>query len=196
VTPSRGPRAERGEIAARILSAARTSFATNGFVGSTLRSIAHDADVDPTLVSYYFGNKRGLLEAALDPPPGWLTAVATACAAPLRQRGRALTTTMARAWEDPDTAEFLRSTILTAVHEPVAMDRLRSTFTVYLLGAVATNLDDDERFFRAGLVASQFVGLALTRYIWQVGNLADVPIAKVIDAVAPTVQRYLSGKII
>lgn len=33
-----------------------------------MRSVAQAADVDPTLVNYYFTNKSGLLKAALEPP--------------------------------------------------------------------------------------------------------------------------------
>ena len=63
-----GPRDERGVLAARILRAARDAFAENGWAGTTIRSIARAADVDPALVYHYFGSKEGLLDAATTPP--------------------------------------------------------------------------------------------------------------------------------
>ena len=191
-----GPRDERGVVAARILSVARASFAAHGYAGTSLRSVGRDADVDPALVSYYFKDKRGLLDAALVPPPGWTEAIATAAAAPIRLRGAALVRTMIDAWEAPASEEFLRSTILTAAHEPIALQRLATNFAVHILDAVSSRLDDDERLVRASLAASQIVGLSMMRYIWKVGAMATMPSDQAIALVAPTVQRYLNGKLI
>jgi AcrR family transcriptional regulator len=191
----RGPRDERGIVAARILSAARASFATHGFAGTSLRSVARDADVDPALVSYYYKSKSGLLDAALVPPPGWTDAIATAAATPIKRRGVALVQTMIDAWEDPASEEFLRSTILTAAHEPIALQRLAANFAVHILNAVSSGLDGDERRVRASLAATQIVGMAMMRYVWRVGAIATIPSSQAIALVAPTVQRYLNGKL-
>jgi AcrR family transcriptional regulator len=191
----RGPRDERGIVAARILSGARASFATHGYAGTSLRSVARDADVDPALVSYYYKSKCGLLDAALVPPPGWSEAIATAAATPIQRRGVALVQTMIAAWETPASEEFMRSTILTAAHEPIALQRLASNFAVHILDAVSSRLDDDERLIRASLAATQIVGLAMMRYVWKVGAIATIPSNQAIALVAPTVQRYLSGRL-
>jgi AcrR family transcriptional regulator len=190
-----GPRDERGVVAARILSVARASFAAHGYAGTSLRSVGRDADVDPALVSYYFKDKRRLLDAALVPPSGWTEAIATAAAAPIRLRGAALVRTMIDAWEAPASEEFLRSTILTAAHEPIALQCLATNFAVHILDAVSSRLDNDERLVRASLAASQIVGLAMMRYIWKVGAMATMPSDQAIALVAPTVQRYLNGKL-
>ena len=44
-----GPRDERGVLAARILTAARDAFADTGCAGTTIRSVARAAGVDPAL---------------------------------------------------------------------------------------------------------------------------------------------------
>lgn len=194
-TIHRGPRDERGIVAARILTAARASFATQGYAGTSLRSVARDADVDPALVSYYFKSKSGLLDAALVPPPGWTDAIAAAAGTPIQRRGIALVQAMVSAWEAPASEEFLRSTILTAAHEPIALQRLAANFAVHILDAVSNRLDDDERLLRASLAASQIVGLAMMRYVWKVGAIATITPDQTIALVAPTVQRYLNGKL-
>jgi AcrR family transcriptional regulator len=191
----RGPRDERGVIAARILSAARASFAAHGYASTSLRAVAREADVDPALIGYYFGSKRGLFETALVPPADWTAAIAAAAASPIRRRGEALVRTMINAWEDPATEGFLRSAILTAAHEPVALERLAANFAVHILDAVSSKLPDQERFLRASLASSQLVGLAMTRYIWKVGALAGLPATAVVDLIAPTIQRYLTGEL-
>lgn len=189
----RGPKGQRGQAADRILIAARSSFATSGYAGTTLRSVADAAQVDPALITYYFSSKTGLLAAALEPPANFARTVATAAAAPRPIRGRALVDAMLSQWEDPAFAEISRSIILTAAHEPVAMDRLRQLFARTILPAVASNLDDQERYLRVGLIASQMIGVAMTRYVWRVGALADLTPQQVARYVAPTIQRYLTG---
>ena len=178
----------------RILAAARTSFASVGYAATSLRSVARDAEVDPALVSYYFASKDKLLDSALMPPPGFLDAIAAAAGGPLRTRGAALVGAMLAIWDDPTSAAVIRAIILTAAHEPVAMDRLRSLFGEQMLGAVADNLTGDERVLRASLVGSQIVGVAMTRYVWRVGALATMTSSDVARLVAPSVQRYLTGK--
>ncbi len=49
-----------------LLDAARLSFATNGFSGSSLRDIAIAAKVTPALAHYYFSDKTGLLAAVIE----------------------------------------------------------------------------------------------------------------------------------
>ncbi len=90
----RGPREERGVIAERIVRAALFSFAHNGYAGTSLRAVAVSAGVDPALLHYYFADKRGLLEATLVLPVGFLEGITLASSAPMRHRGRSLVEAM------------------------------------------------------------------------------------------------------
>ncbi|WP_433526818.1 TetR family transcriptional regulator [Nocardia pseudovaccinii] len=189
----RGPRGERGAQADRILTAARKSFAERGYAGTSLRSVAQAADVDPTLVNYYFSNKTGLLKAALEPPAAFGEAIAEAAQMPMEERGRAFVEAAVRMWDDPATSEVLRSIILAASHEPFAMERLRSVFTALVLQVVSASLPRDEAELRANLVSTQIVGLAMTRYVWAIDRIADIPSEQVVRLIAPTVQHYLTG---
>ncbi|WP_063824732.1 TetR/AcrR family transcriptional regulator [Nocardia pseudovaccinii] len=189
----RGPRGERGAQADRILTAARKSFAERGYAGTSLRSVAQAADVDPTLVNYYFSNKTGLLKAALEPPAAFGEAIAEAAQMPMEERGRAFVEAAVRMWDDPATSEVLRSIILAASHEPFAMERLRSVFSALVLQVVSASLPRDEAELRANLVSTQIVGLAMTRYVWAIDRIADISSEQVIRLIAPTVQHYLTG---
>jgi hypothetical protein len=125
-----------------------------------------------------------------------IEAVTAAAGAPIRKRGEALVTTLLAQWESPVSGEILRSIILTAAHEPIAMDRLRQVFAVSILAAVSANLDDEaERGLRTGLVASQMIGVVMARYVWRVGALAVMTPDEVVRYIAPTIQRYLSGRL-
>lgn len=189
----RGPRGERGAQADRILAAARKSFAERGYSGTSLRAVAQAADVDPTLVNYYFSNKMGLLKAALEPPEAFGAAIAEAAKAPLEDRGRAFVEAALRMWDDPATSEILRSIILAASHEPFAMERLRTVFSTLVLQVVSASLPDEEAGLRADLVTTQIVGLAMTRYVWAIDRIADMLGEQVVRLIGPTVQHYLTG---
>jgi AcrR family transcriptional regulator len=191
----RGPKGQRGEVAERILSAARSSFAISGYAGTTLRSVADAAEVDPALITYYFSDKAGLLAACLDPPEGLADTVSAAAAAPINRRGLALIEAMLAQWEDPSFAEIFRSIILIAAHEPVAMKRLRELLSETILAAMSEKLNDDERALRASLISSQILGVAMTRYVWKVGAIADLSAKDVTRYIAPTIQHYLAGSL-
>jgi AcrR family transcriptional regulator len=50
---------------ARILDAAERAFADGGFSGASMRDIVDQAEVNLATVYYYFGSKRGLMDAVL-----------------------------------------------------------------------------------------------------------------------------------
>jgi AcrR family transcriptional regulator len=189
----RGPRGARGDVAAAIVSAARTQFSAHGYSGTTLSAIAAAAKVDPALIAYYFKNKRGLLEVCLEPPSGLAENVVASSGSPIESRGRALLETMLRQWENPEFAEVFRSIILIAAQEEIAMKRLRGMFASVILGGMAAGLDEDARELRAGLVSSQIIGVAMARYVWKLEPMASLSPGQVVDYISPTLQRYVDG---
>jgi AcrR family transcriptional regulator len=191
-----GPRDDRGVLAARILAAARETFADSGWAGTTIRAVARAADVDPALVYHYYGSKEGLLDAATDPPQKWLDGVAATWRAPAGETGRAVLRLLLDSWADDEVGPVLRSILQTAAHEPTTREKLRMVVERSLMGVFATMGDDErERLTRAGLVASQTIGFALMRYVWRIEPIASMREDEVLDAVGPTLQRYIDGDI-
>lgn len=191
----RGPTEDRGVAMERILRTARASFAEHGFAGTSMRAVALEANVDPRLVAYYFGDKARLLEACLQPPTGFLEDVTRVAHGPLRSRGTAMVANMLAYWEDPQAASVMQAGILTAAHDVTARQRLTALFRDSLVAAVADGLDDDQRYLRANLVASMIIGLSMTRYVYHLEPIASMPAAEVARLVGPTVQRFLSGRL-
>jgi AcrR family transcriptional regulator len=191
----RGPKTERGVLTEAIVTAARGSFARNGYAATSMRSIAQQVGVDPRLVGYYFTSKQALLEACLNPPPGFLEGVAQVTTSDLETRGRSLVSFLLTSWEDPASSEVLRSIMLIAAHQPIALERLQLVVRGSLINAVTASLADQERLIRGGLVATQMLGLAMTRYIWRIEPIVSMPRSDVIDYIAPTIQRYLTGSL-
>jgi TetR/AcrR family transcriptional regulator len=67
--PSRKPGRPTGTspcIRQALVDAARKLFAERGFTAASLRQVAEAANVNPAMISYYFGGKEGLYEAVLE----------------------------------------------------------------------------------------------------------------------------------
>jgi AcrR family transcriptional regulator len=58
-----------------IISAAMKLFAQKGFEGTSVREIAAGADVNPAMISYYFGSKEKLFENLVEYKAGFLKGV-------------------------------------------------------------------------------------------------------------------------
>lgn len=190
-----GPRDERGVLAARILTAAREAFAETGWAGTTIRSVARAADVDPALVYHYFNSKEGLLDAATNPPQRWLENVAKTWTTPVPELGAALVRLMLSAWADDEIGPVLRAVLQTAAHEPSTREKLRRIVEGSLIGVSQLGNDERDRLTRSGLISSQIMGLAMMRYVWKIEPVASMSDDEVVTAVAPNLQHYIEGQI-
>ncbi|MBB1255687.1 TetR/AcrR family transcriptional regulator [Streptomyces alkaliterrae] len=183
------PTARRSDTTrAAILEAARERFAADGYERATIRAIARDADIDPSMVMRYYGNKEGLFAAAsaIDLRLPDLTAL------PDRDRvGAVLVEHFLDRWEDD---EVLTALLRVGVTNEAGAARMRSVFAEQL-GPVVRDLRpgaaDAPR--RAALVASQILGMALTRYVLRLPPAVDMPRTDVIAWLAPTIQHYLTA---
>lgn len=54
-----------GDTKQKVFDSAVSLFHTNGYSGTSIRDIAKKADVNVSLISYYFGGKKGLLESMI-----------------------------------------------------------------------------------------------------------------------------------
>jgi AcrR family transcriptional regulator len=179
-----------------VLSAAKQRFATEGYEKTTLRAIAQDAHVDPSMVLYLFGSKANLfresLRLILDPDV--LVAALTGATDDHPDIGTRMVRTYLRIWETPDTAASMRAMLQSATSNSDAHDAFRSFMQNYVLTAVSEVLGGGEQArLRAMLAASQLVGTALLRYIIQVPPLATLSPDEVVRLIAPTVTRYLTA---
>jgi len=57
---------EYNEKQIAIINTAEKLFALNGFDGTSVRDIAHEAGVNVAMISYYFGSKEKLMEAVFE----------------------------------------------------------------------------------------------------------------------------------
>ena len=195
-TKRRGRR--QGEPVSRdaVLSAAKERFATEGYEKTTLRAIARDAHVDPSMVLYLFGSKEELFRESLRLiiDPEVLVAALTGATDDEPDIGTRMVRTYLRIWETPDTAATVRAMLQSATSNSHAHDAFRGFMQNYVLTAVSGVLGGGEQArLRAMLAASQLVGTAMLRYIIEVPPLATLSAEEVAALIAPTVTRYLTA---
>ncbi len=184
--------------------AARAQFADLGYHGATIRGIAAAAEVDPALVHHYYGTKEALFAAAMRIPvipSEVLTAALSGPAAQGRGFGAHLVRTALTLWESDGIRETFLGLLRSAVTSEQAATMLREFISDSILSTVArvTGLDKQaspaEADYRATLVATQMVGLALTRLVLGLPAVTGASVDELAATVGPSVDRYLSGDI-
>ena len=83
--------------------------------------------------------------------------------------------------------------IRSATSEPEAARLLRELVTTRLMAPIAEGLEADDAPLRAALAGSQIVGLVMARQIVGIAALAEADPETLVSALAPTLQRYLTG---
>ena len=195
-TKRRGRR--QGEPVSRdvVLAAAKQRFATQGYEKTTLRSIAHDAHVDPSMVLYLFGSKADLFRESLRMilDPELLVATLTGGSGDDPDIGTRMVRVYLRIWESPDTGPSMVAMLQSATSNPDAHEAFRGFMQNYVLTAVSGVLGGGEQArLRAMLAGSQLVGTAVLRYVMKVAPLATLSGDELVRLIAPTVTRYLTA---
>jgi AcrR family transcriptional regulator len=205
-TPRRGPGRRAGENTTReeILEAARRRFGEHGYNGATIRGIAADAGVNPALVHHFYGTKERLFAAAMA-LPALPSEIILSILDGERDRlgdqfsgriGEVLVGTLLRAWDRDD----LRTAFLAVVRSAATTEQGAALLREFVSSTILASLievaglkDDAEGRYRAALVSSQVIGLALTRLLLQLEPVASAPVEDLAAAIGPVVQRYLTG---
>lgn len=184
----------QGEPVSRdaVLRAAKRQFAMHGYDKTTLRVIADDARVDPSMVLYLFGSKAALFRESMK-----LVLPSDLLTTELTQEGDDLGCRVVRAylglWEQPDTAASMASMVQSATTNSDANDAFRGFLHDYLFTAVSSTLGGgEEARLRAMLAATNLVGTAMLRYIMRVPPLSTLGVDEVVGLVGPAVHRFLT----
>ncbi|MDV3126729.1 TetR family transcriptional regulator [Mycobacterium sp. 21AC1] len=175
---------------AAILAAARKLLSEQGYEAMTIRAVAAEVGIDPSMVMRYYGNKAGLLSAAVDldlhfdqvsPPPR-------------KQLGEALARHFLSRWEGELSDDATTLLLRAAATNPFAAERMREIFDTQVTAFVRAFAGDDASVpRRAGLAASQLLGLALTRYIIGIRPITEMSVDELVADIAPVLQYYLTG---
>lgn len=171
----------------RILDAARECFAAEGYDRATIRAIARRAGIDPSMVMRYFGNKEKLFASAAD----FDLRLPDLSEVPMGEVGHVLARHLLERWENDAGLKVL---LRAGIANDVAEERMRGIFGGQVAPAIA-KLPGDPALAsaRAGLVASQVLGMALCRYILRLPPVVAMSREEIVRWLAPTLQRYLTA---
>jgi AcrR family transcriptional regulator len=179
----------------RILVSARELFSQNGIGKTSIRAIAADAGVDSALVHHYFGTKEQLFAAAINIPFDPTKILGPLRTAPVEELGRLLPSLVLPLW-DSEIGAGLIATLRSAM----AGDQI-NIFRSFLRDVVVTELAarvDEPKgsgVIRAEFVATQILGVAMARHIFELEPFASLPIEQIVDTIAPNLQHYLTGEL-
>jgi AcrR family transcriptional regulator len=183
-----------------ILEAARAQFAEYGYHGATIRAIAAVAGVDPALVHHFYGTKERLFAAAMELP--LIPSEAITAALARREPGTSLGTHMVRSalalWESAGMLGSLQAMLRSALTSEQAAATLRDFLAETILtplASVAEGANPDRTSFRASLIGTQMLGLAVGRYVLRFGPVAEASPEELAAAIGPVIDRYLTGDI-
>lgn len=192
--PRSGRRPGESGARERIAASAQEAFGELGFDGATIRVIATRAGVDPALVHHYFGTKRRLFLSVMSLPFD-AAALKTQLLAPGRAGvGGRLVRFFLSVWdEQPSVRPILTGIVRSAMTEPDAALLLRDFLGRQGLFQLVAAIAPDRAEFRAVLVGSQLIGLAMARYIVGLEPLASANAEDVVASMGPAIERYLIG---
>jgi AcrR family transcriptional regulator len=173
-----------------ILAAARRQFAAQGYEATTIRSVAAEAQIHPSMVMRYYGDKRSLFIAATDIDLD----LPDLMAVPVEQRGRVAIEHFFELWEGPAANDRLRMLLVSAATNDVAAEQVRRILAAQMAQMVAAVAPEaDTAADRAGLIATQILGLALCRYVLQVPHVVNLDRRTIVASVGPVIQHYLTA---
>jgi AcrR family transcriptional regulator len=194
-TPRTGRRPGPSSSREDILEAARKLFAERGYQGATMRAIAAEAGVDAALVVHFFGNKATLLGEAVEWPFDPEVEMPKLLVDGKHHAGRHMVALVVRIWDQEGSRNPILTLVRAATTEPKAAEMLGAFLRERLFAPLMERLGSDQPELRTTLAASQLVGMGLARHVLRVEPLASAQPADVVDWYAPTLQRYLTGKL-
>ncbi|CAN5330025.1 TetR family transcriptional regulator [soil metagenome] len=190
-----GRRPAGTDTRALILDAAREQFAQTGYDAVSLRGIARAAGVDPALVHHYFDGKSALFAEVLEFPVSPASVLPHILDGDLDELGERLVRFFLGLWQSPETGPRMAAAIRTALSSEAGSAALSGFVVREIMHRVAARLGPDRPLLRTSLVGSQLVGLGVARYLVRIEPLVSASDEEVVAAVAPTLQRYLTGEL-
>lgn len=190
----RGRRPAGEDTKAVLLSAARVEFTERGFDGATVRAIAERAGMDPAMVSHWFGGKDGLFVAAMEIPVDPAEIMSRILDGPPERLAERILRTFLSVWDTEGggaMAALLRSV---ASHEQAAR-MMRDFLSRVVFGRIVASVSPNRWELRAALCGTQIAGLGMIRYLIRLEPLASADHDTVVTAIAPNLQRYLTGEL-
>lgn len=191
----RGRRSADEDTKRELLDAARIEFTERGYEAATVRGIAARAGVDPSMINHWFGGKHGLFaDAVLRLPVQPREIIGPVLDGPTEHLGERIVGQLLQVW-DTAGGGAMTAIVRSISDNQAAGEAFRDILLRQVFVPVAERLQLPDPRLRATLCASQIVGLLMARYVLAFEPLASAQPQTLIDAIAPNLQRYLTGSL-
>jgi AcrR family transcriptional regulator len=189
----RGRRPGTSTTRQAILDAARVRFASDGFAATTIRRVASDAGVNPSLVMQFFTSKEALFAAVMSISSKSLERFSTVFDGSDEHLGERVVRAHLEVWEGaPEDSEPMMAMLRAAITNEQAGSQLREFIQARLLDAMGAGRDKtSDAALRAGLAASMLVGVVVGRRVVGVPILAEADTETLVAMIAPAIQSVL-----
>lgn len=167
-------------------------FTERGYDGATVRAIAQRAEVDPAMVNHWFGSKDALFVAAMEIPVNPDEIIPRLLDGDPDQLAERILRTFLSVWDANGGGALTALMRSVASHEEAAQ-MMREFVGRVIFGTVVSTVAPDRPELRAALCGSQVAGLGMIRYVIRLEPLASADHDTVVAAIAPNLQRYLTG---
>jgi len=183
-----GRRPGQNETRDAILDAARRQFASQGYDGATVRSIAAEAEVNAALLHHFYGTKQKLFVAALDLPDNPADMVPVILAGPDGEIGERLVRVFLGIWAAPQS----REPFLAMLRSAATNDQVATMFRQFIDKAVLSKVAEARGIprIRVAAAAAQMIGMAMLRYIIGIPPLVEATDEEIVTLLAPVIQHY------
>lgn len=177
----------------RILANARILFARNGISNTSIRAVAAAAGVDSALVHHYFGTKEKLFAAAVRIPIDPMDVIRPLREVPVEELGYTLPSLLLPLYDSELGAGIIAT--LRSILAGSEVNLVRTFLQDVIAVEVGSRVDNPpgSGIIRIQFVASQLVGVIMARYILELEPFNSLPVEQIVDTIAPTLQRYLTG---
>lgn len=186
-----GRRPGNPDTRAHILEVALRLFTMQGYDATSVRAVAREAGVDPALVHRFFGDKKGLLLAALQMGIDPAKMIDLVVQDGVENVGARLVHVVTGVWESVLGPEWLASIRRNPAVVPV-MVRFMNPLVIQAATS-SLGMPRPEAELRAALVETVVSGLAMTRYIAEVEPLPALTHDEVVRIMGPILQYVITG---
>lgn len=179
----------------RLLHAARARFRTHAYADCTVRAIAKDAQVDHSLVNYYFGSKEGLFRAVMElvVTPAEVLEAAMARAVPTNLAPSLLDAALA-AWDVPQQQLVLSQLFNGSLTDPATHRVMTEYFQSQLVTRIAAIIGGPDASRWASGVAATITGVFFTRYVLRLEPIASMSRAEIVRYLTPALDASLRAR--
>jgi AcrR family transcriptional regulator len=172
-----------------ITNAARELFSINGFERTTVRDIGARAGIDPSMIIRYFGSKDALFTQVAEPD----LHLSDLGEVDSDKVGEAMVRHFLKQWDGDKAGRGMQVLLRSAASNEDAAERLRTIFREQVFPQIARAGPAETAVVRAGLVASQLLGLAMARYVLRLPPVVAMSDDEIISHIGETIQRYATG---